>query len=115
MSEEEYRRQGRMAAFPDPTAVTGIGLTSGSSVGGVTPQPELSGLGYNMYDRRLLMPMPLPGFAGVPFFRGRDTTEFLERYNKLCNRYGLVEEQKAVKLPWYYEQSISDVIKTFKE
>ena len=41
------------------------------------------------------MPMPLPGLTGVPFFRGRDATEFLERYDELCNGYGLTEEQKA--------------------
>ncbi len=76
MPEEGYRREGRMTAFPDPAAVPG--LTPGSSVRGVTPQPEDTGLGRHVYDRRPLMPMPLPGFAGVPFFRGRDTTEFLE-------------------------------------
>jgi hypothetical protein len=55
-------------------------------------------LRYYIYNRRLLIPILLPGFAGIPFFRKRDTTEFLEQYNKLYNRYRLVEEQKAVKL-----------------
>ena len=45
------------------------------------------------------MLIPLPGFVGVPFFRGRDTTEFLEQYNKLCDKYSLKEEQKVAKLP----------------
>ena len=61
------------------------------------------------------MPMLLPGFADVPFFRGRDTTEFLEQYNKLCDGYRLVKEQKVVKLLWYCKRSIRDMIKMFKE
>ena len=61
------------------------------------------------------MPMLLPGFAGVPFFRGRDATEFLERFDKLCNEYSLTEEQKVAKLPRYCERAVSDVIKTLKE
>ena len=61
------------------------------------------------------MPMLLPGFVEVPFFRGRDTTEFLERYDKLCDEYSLKEEQKVAKLPRYCKQSISEVVKTFRE
>jgi hypothetical protein len=55
-------------------------------------------LRHHVYDRRPLIPILLPRFAGIPFFRRRDTTEFLEQYNKLYNRYRLIEEQKAVKL-----------------
>jgi hypothetical protein len=65
MNEEGYRRPERMMTFPDPSAE------------------------HNQYDRRPLMPMPLPGFAGVPFFTGRDATEFLERFDELCDEYGL--------------------------
>ena len=76
MPEEGYQREGRITAFPDPAAVPG--LTLGSLVRGVMPQPEDTSLGHHVYNRRLLMPMLLPRFAGVPFFRGRDTTKFLE-------------------------------------
>jgi hypothetical protein len=61
-------------------------------------QSEDTDLKYYIYNRRLLILILLPRFAGILFFRGRDTTEFLEQYNKLYNRYRLVEEQKAVKL-----------------
>jgi hypothetical protein len=73
-------------------------LIPGSLLRGVILQPEDTELRHYIYNARPLIPMLLPGFAGVPFFRGRDTTEFLEQYNKLYNRYRLVEEQKAVKL-----------------
>lgn len=62
-----------------------------------------------------MMPMLLLRFVGVPFFRGRDATEFLEQYDELCNKYGLKKEQKIVKLLQYCKRSISNVIKTFKE
>ena len=113
MPEEGYRHEGRMTAFPDPATVPG--LTPGSLVRGVTLQPEDTGLRRHVYNRRLLMPMLLPGFAGVLFFRGRDATKFLEQYNKVCEGYELVEEQKAVRLLLYCKRSIRDIIKTFKE
>jgi len=102
-----------MTAFPDPAAT--VGVVPGSSVGGITPQTEFVELAHSAYDRRPLMPMPLPGFVGVPFFRGRDATEFLERYDELCEEYNLTTDQKVAKLPRYCERSISDVIKTLKE
>ena len=44
----------------------------------ISEEAEDVQLAQSVYNRRLLMLMPLPGFVGVPFFRGRDTTEFLE-------------------------------------
>ena len=82
IGKEGYRQPGEIMTFPGPASTT----------------TEYRGLAHGMYNRRLLMPMLLPRFAGVPFFRRRDTTEFLEQYNKLCNRYRLVKEQKVVKL-----------------
>jgi hypothetical protein len=73
-------------------------LTPGGSVRRVILQSEDTDLKYYIYNRRLLIPILLPRFAGVLFFKRRNTTEFLEQYNKLYNRYRLVEEQKAVKL-----------------
>ena len=66
-----------MTAFLDLGATTGLMLEN--LVREVTPQSR-SGklLGYHVYNRRLLMLMLLPEFAGVLFFRGRDVTEFLE-------------------------------------
>jgi hypothetical protein len=96
LEDTDYQREGRITAFLDSARMSG--LTPGSSVKGVILQPENTDLRYYIYDRRLLIPILLPGFAGIPFFRGRDTTEFLEQYNKLYNRYRLVEKQKAVKL-----------------
>jgi len=77
MPEEGYRQQGGMTAFPDLGATTG--LMSENLVRGVTPQSRPGKLlGYHVYNRRLLMLMLLPRFAGVLFFRGRDMTKFLE-------------------------------------
>jgi hypothetical protein len=75
-----------------------LGLIPERSARRVILQPENTDLKYYIYNRRLLILILLPEFAGVPFFRRRDTTEFLEQYNKLYNRYRLVEKQKAVKL-----------------
>jgi hypothetical protein len=111
MTEEGYRRPGGMSTFPDPASM--LGSKGGmSSVGGMTPLVDLA---KGAYDKIPWMPMPLPGFVGVPFFKGRDATEFLERFDELCNEYGLVEEQKIAKLPRYCERGVSDVIKTLRE
>jgi len=61
------------------------------------------------------VPMPLPRLARVLFFKGHNTTKFLECFNKLCKKYRLTKEQKAIKLPRYYKQSISKVIKIIKD
>ena len=64
-------------AFLDLGVTTG--LMSENLVRGVTPQSRPGKLlGYHVYNRRLLMLMLLPRFAGVLFFRGRDITKFLE-------------------------------------
>ena len=62
IGEEGYQQLERMITFPDPASTT----------------TEYRGLVYSIYNRRLLIPMLLPRFAGVFFFRGRDITEFLE-------------------------------------
>ena len=59
--------------------------------------------------------MPLPRLTRVLFFKGRDATKFLECFDELYKEYRLTKEQKAMKLPRYYKQSISKVIKTMKD
>jgi hypothetical protein len=50
----------------------------------------------------LCIPMPLPGVARIPLFEGANTTEFLDRFEDLCKEYGILEEDKLLKLPRYY-------------
>ena len=91
--EEGYRRQGGMTVFPDPVGTAE--LVSESSIGGVILQDRL---GYSIYNRRFVIPILLSGSAGVLFFKRRDTTEFLERYNELYKGYRVADKQKFAKL-----------------
>ena len=67
------------------------------------------------YGRRMLMPMPLLGSAGVPVFDGQDVTVFLEQFEELCEEYGIMDEQKVMKLLKYCEWEVGEVIKMLKE
>lgn len=59
--------------------------------------------------------MPLPGAPGTPCFMGANVTEFLERYEELCEDYGLTERERLTKLPRYCFRPIGERIKSWQE
>ena len=58
--------------------------------------------------------MPLPGSIGTPLFEGANATEFLERFNDLCNDYSIALADRLIKLPKYCAREVGEAIKTFK-
>ena len=74
---EQERNIGQATTYhkPKPTkTATTFGGEGVMSCDETTPE----GFVRMPYGRRTLMPMPLPGSAGVPVFDGRDATVFLE-------------------------------------
>jgi hypothetical protein len=59
--------------------------------------------------------MPLPGVARIPLFEGANATDFLDRFEDLCKEYGVLEEDKLLKLPRYYSQDVRETIISLKE
>jgi hypothetical protein len=59
--------------------------------------------------------MPLPSIAGVPLFEGANATEFFDRFEDLCKDYGVSDEDKLRKLPYYCSRDIRDTIISLKE
>ena len=60
------------------------------------------------------LPMPLPGSPGVPFFKGANTTEFLDGFDDLCDEYTIARQRTLTKLPKYCSRSLGDSIKSQK-
>ena len=65
--------------------------------------------------RRYLSPMPYPGAPGAPWFSGHNVTEFLQRFQNMCNEYEVKNEDIFQKLPWYCEKTIGDYVKSIPE
>ena len=65
--------------------------------------------------RRYLSPMPYPGVPGAPYFSGNNVTEFLQRFQLMCEEYDVQNEGMFQKLPWYCEKTIGDYVKSIPE
>ncbi|KAI4196166.1 MAG: hypothetical protein LQ350_006714 [Teloschistes chrysophthalmus] len=63
----------------------------------------------------LLVPMPLPGTQGVPFFNGQNATEFFSRFEDLCDDYRQSIAERFRRLPRYCETAHADTIKSLPE
>lgn len=59
--------------------------------------------------------MPMPGGPGAPSFEGANVTEFTERYEELCEDFGLGESEVVKRLPRYCESTIGQFIKNLPE
>src|SRR5258708_4384328 len=46
-------------------------------------------------------PMPMPSSPGTPLFDGADVTEFLARFEDMCDEYQIDAPSRAQKLPRY--------------
>lgn len=59
--------------------------------------------------------MPYPGTTSTPYFRGRNTTSFLDQCEDLCFECGLMDEERLSGLPRYCEMLTGQTIETIKE
>jgi hypothetical protein len=50
--------------------------------------------------------IPIAGSVGAPFFRGKNITEFLDRFKDLYVDYKITTNQKVARIIRYYSLSI---------
>lgn len=93
---------GKKAATPSGTA------SSASAMATPTDPPSVSPFGF-------LMTMPQPGTAGIPYFEGKNITEFLTRYDDMCEDYHVKTAEKIRRLPRYCEMLIGQTISSLEE
>jgi len=61
-------------------------------------------------------PMPLPTSPGTPYFEGANITEFLERFEEMCEDYGVeTDEEKLRRMPKYCAEGVGRGIKSMPE
>lgn len=51
------------------------------------------------FQASYIMPMPYPGAPGSPFFERANVTEFLERYENMCEDYRISLVEKSAAYP----------------
>ncbi len=69
----------------------------------ITPRPT-----FKMSTFRF--PMPVPGSEDMPYFSGANITEFIERFEELCDEYQVVN--KKAKLPRYCDSARREIVKS---
>lgn len=67
-----------------------------------TPNTESTPIG-PLSPSLYVTPMPYPGSPGSPFFEGANVSEFLERFEDMCDDYRMSTSEKIRRLPWYCE------------
>ena len=60
----------------------------------------------------VMLPCPLPGTPGAPYFDGRNVTDFLDRYAYMCKNHNLSQEEMFLRLPEYCTRLYAAYIKT---
>ncbi len=58
-------------------------------------------------------PMPMPGSEGTPCFSGYNVTEFIERFEDICEEYAVTD--KKGKLPKYCDTTHREIVKALPE
>lgn len=58
----------------------------------------------------MLMVMPFPGTPGAPYFDGKNVTDFLNRYEDMCNDFRVEESERLKRLPRYCEEITKDYV-----
>ena len=64
------------------------------------------------FQASYIMPLPYPGAPGSPFFDGANVTEFLERYENMCEDYRVSLAEKIRRLPLYGEMFTARHVKS---
>jgi Aspartyl protease len=84
------------------------------STGNTAVQPVVAPPATNM-PFPYLMPMPVPGAAGAPYFRGKNITQFLAVLENLFEEFRVVSDVvKCKKLPWYCEAQIGRYVQAME-
>lgn len=63
----------------------------------------------------ILHPMPLAGTPGTPCFKGSNITEFVERFDDLCDEFRVTDEEKKRKLLKYCDHPRREIIQSLPE
>ena len=61
------------------------------------------------------MTMPQPGTPGTPFFQGKNVSEFLSRYEDMCEDYHVGNNEKIRRLPRYCDMLIGQTIESLPD
>ncbi len=59
--------------------------------------------------------MPLLSIPGIPYFEEVNISEFIERFEDICDNYQVKDENKIKRVPRYCTQVISQFVKGIKE
>ncbi len=59
--------------------------------------------------------MPLPDIFSISYFEGANISEFIERFENICDDYQVRDENKIKRVPRYYTQMINQFMKKMKE
>src|SRR6266536_3586413 len=59
--------------------------------------------------------MPLPGTPGILYFEGANISDFIERFEDICDDYQVRDKNKIKRVPRYYTQVISQFVKGIKK
>ena len=66
-----------------------------------TPNSESTSTGVQ-FQTPYVTPIPYPGAPGSPFFEGANISEFLERFENICDYYQMSTSEKICRLHWYF-------------
>ena len=62
-----------------------------------------------------VMTMPQPGTPGTPFFQGKNVSEFLSRYEDMCEDYHVGNNEKIRRLPRYCDMLIGQTVESLPD
>ena len=67
------------------------------------------------YPGGMVIPLQQPGTPGAPFFDGRNVTEFLRAYDRMCDDSGLSETSRAGRVDVYCDRDRGAYLRTLPE
>ena len=54
--------------------------------------------------------MPRPGQPGAACFDGKEVSEFLQRWNLECRDFGIPDDEKCERIPYYCTKEVKDIV-----
>ena len=89
-----------LLSYPHPsTCIQGINQ---EVMAANTPNSESTSTG-PQFQALYVTPMQYQGAPGSPFFEGANVSEFLDRFENICDDYRMSTSEKIRRLPWYCE------------
>ena len=62
-----------------------------------------------------ILVISLSGISGILYFEGINISEFIERFEDICDNYQVRDKIKIKRVPRYYTQVIGQFVKGMKE